>query len=673
MKKFLLVLLLVFSVCPLVAEEFDFELFKARKYFRAGFEYYQENKYELAIDFFLRSLENKSHFHIAREWLGKAYYQAGFIDNTIDEWETLLDLGGGDNTLRQKLTYILMSQGESRKYSPVRDYAYVRSYTGHALKKGRFSKPVSILIDPENILMVSGFSSRNVITLDVNGDLVRDLHPGLTGFKNPYGICRHPDGSFYMADFGRDRVLRFDKHLMKTDEFGGSGITNGAFAGPEALVVDHNGHVLVVDNGNNRIQKFDSEGNFLMTFGSKGNRAGQLYRPSGIALGPDGTVYISDYGNARIQAFDADGNYLETIGEGILAGPRGMKRSGDLLIAADGPGGIFFYDLKKRLWWQKNYWDGGQLSSLNIVDVDVNQENNVLYAADLNRNTVDVFMPNVFRSSSLFVDVQRINSRQYPLVGLFIDVRTRDGRPVQGLQPENFQVFEDGVPVSSAELVDEFDSGNSLVFLVDRSVSMEKYTIELLHAADFLLNPRQTADRFSVLNVNEKVWAGSDFDHSRLRIREALSEQDLREDLELGSGLYRSVTGLIDLFSRKAVVLFTSGRFEVPFAFSDHSLDVITYYARNNHVPLFIIAFTEENRSVLEDLAHATGGQYYYYFGESEKLRRINDDVNALLRSQYILTYETARFQDVKKWRNVELNVDFQGMAGKDSTGYFLP
>ncbi|HYA84904.1 MAG TPA: hypothetical protein VEH06_15875 [Candidatus Bathyarchaeia archaeon] len=45
----------------------------------------------------------------------------------------------------------------------------------------------------------------------------------------------------------------------------------GQFKGPVAVAVDHMGNVYVADYGNNRIQKFNSNGTFITTWGELGS------------------------------------------------------------------------------------------------------------------------------------------------------------------------------------------------------------------------------------------------------------------------------------------------------------------------------------------------------------------------------------------------------------------
>jgi tripartite motif-containing protein 71 len=53
-----------------------------------------------------------------------------------------------------------------------------------------------------------------------------------------------------------------------------NGTSGGQFDEPQAIAVDSSGNVYVADFGNNRIQKFDSNGNFITKWGSIGEADG---------------------------------------------------------------------------------------------------------------------------------------------------------------------------------------------------------------------------------------------------------------------------------------------------------------------------------------------------------------------------------------------------------------
>jgi len=673
----ILPLLLLFLLIPLClpAQDLssDFGLYMARKNFKLGWTYYQLGKFQLAIDSFNKALTAKPRFSPARVWLGKSYFQAGDVENALDEWQTAIDLGLDDNLLRERLNTLLATRGGRPEFDIIEDYSYFNSIAGHNLTKGAFVKPASFIVTPANEIFTAGFLSRGIVGLDINGRAMTTFSPGLTGFDRPFGICLDPQGNFIVSDFGRDRVYKFNSAYKKILEFGLSGITNAAFAGPEGLAVDRNGQILVVDNGNDRVQRFSGQGEFLASFGAKGNGPGELYRPSGICLGPEGEIYVSDFGNHRVQKFDEDGNWIETIGENILTGPRGLKVRKDLLVVADGPSGLFFYDLKEKFWWKKTFWNGGEFRFANAVDIAFSPVNDILYAADFDRNTIDMFMPAPFKYSDLVVEVKKLSSSAYPEMALFVTVTTKNNKILSGLTAENFIVWEDNVQVPVVRLDQSFNDKNSIVFLSDKSKNMEPFDLEIANAADMVLNNRRQADRIKVLDVNEKVWTGLDWDTSRLRVLEKLREERFTEDVNLGLGLYQAVSEIAPINNRKAVVLFTAGVFDEPRAFKNYSFDKILNYCRNNLVSVYIVAFTEENRDLLERLARQTGGEYYNYFGNQKKLKDIYGSITSQVQKQYILLYRTSRGTSQQKWRDVRVDVDVRGLSGRDTTGYFLP
>ena len=672
-KKILFFFFFSFFVTHVFAiNSFDIHIYKTKKYFKLGCSYYHKADYQLAIYYFQKSLVNYSKYNLSRIWLGKAYYQAGYFDNAVDEWSSALELGEGNNILRQKLNFLQFSLGVKQKMNVVRDYDYFSSYYGTKLEKGKFVRPISLFASLDNSLFVVGFSSKNVLKLNLNGDLLGKIALPFWGIKKPFGFVNDNLGNYYISDFGKDVIYKFDSSFKKKIQFGGSGITNGRFAGPEGMAIGPNNSIWIADNGNNRVQKFDAMGNFLMSFGKKGHGPSDLYRPSGIAY-YNNFLYVSDYGNKRIQKFDLDGNYQETIGANVLTSPRGLDIKDDLLIVANGRDGLFYYDLKNKTWWQKTYWNGGEFSFKNAVDVFYNNVNNLLYVADFDRNAVDVFMPASFKYSDLFVDINRIYLQQYPLVALRVSVRTRDGKPVYGLTAKNFHVREDTVDVPQISLAKFFDKRNSIVFLVDKSFPMQNFQKELANAADFILKKLEKSDRVKVLNVNSKVWTGNKYDYSRLRTLEALKENKFSDDFQIDQAIYQTVSDLNHVYNKKAIVIFTAAQFDAKYAFSKYEFDVVSHYAANNNVPVFIVAFSDENHTLLRSLAKSTGGAYFNYYSDSGSLKDIYSKINNRVASQYLLIYETGGIKGVKNWRPVHVSVNYQKLAGVDESGYFKP
>jgi DNA-binding beta-propeller fold protein YncE len=70
----------------------------------------------------------------------------------------------------------------------------------------------------------------------------------------PYGIDRLSDGTLVVAEYGNNRVQRFDRNGRSLGIWGGPGRCPGQLAYPWAVAVDPNDRLIIVDSGNNRIQ-----------------------------------------------------------------------------------------------------------------------------------------------------------------------------------------------------------------------------------------------------------------------------------------------------------------------------------------------------------------------------------------------------------------------------------
>src|SRR5438876_40075 len=129
-------------------------------------------------------------------------------------------------------------------------------------------------------------------------------------FDFPFGVATDGSGNVYVADYGNDRIQKFDASGTFVTTWGRSGPGNGQFKGPYGVATDGSGHVYVADTNNHRIQKFDASGTFVATWGSSGSGNGQFQSPSGVATDGSGHVYVADTNNHRIQEFASPGRLV---------------------------------------------------------------------------------------------------------------------------------------------------------------------------------------------------------------------------------------------------------------------------------------------------------------------------------------------------------------------------
>ncbi len=119
--------------------------------------------------------------------------------------------------------------------------------------------------------------------------------------RQPRGLAADSHGNVYVADFGNDRIQKFNDKLEFVAAWGQKGGAPGQFKQPAGVVIDAKDQVYIADTWNQRIQVFDVEGKYLREWG------GAFFGPRGIALGPNDRVYLVDTGNHRVRSFDING------------------------------------------------------------------------------------------------------------------------------------------------------------------------------------------------------------------------------------------------------------------------------------------------------------------------------------------------------------------------------
>ena len=85
-------------------------------------------------------------------------------------------------------------------------------------------------------------------------------------------------------------------------------LPDGQLRRPEGIAVDRDGNLWVADYGRDRVVKLAPDGHLLLAWGSRGSGLGEFLGPKGVAFDPgSGRLYVADTGNARIQRLAPDG------------------------------------------------------------------------------------------------------------------------------------------------------------------------------------------------------------------------------------------------------------------------------------------------------------------------------------------------------------------------------
>jgi len=175
---------------------------------------------------------------------------------------------------------------------------------------GQLSQPRGLALDKDGNVYVADFGNDRVQKFDAGFGFQKEwgAHGDLPSqFKQPGDIAVAPDGDVYVADTWNQRIQVFSPDGEYKKEWADK------YYGPRGIAVGPSGAVYLADTGNHKIRRFNKDGTEEIAWGSLGKEPGQFTEPVGIAVDKSGMVYVVDNGNARLQIFDKDGALITTF------------------------------------------------------------------------------------------------------------------------------------------------------------------------------------------------------------------------------------------------------------------------------------------------------------------------------------------------------------------------
>ena len=257
-------------------------------------------------------------------------------------------------------------------------------------------------------------------------------------------------------------------------------------------------------------------------------------------------------------------------------------------------------------------------------------------------------------------------------VELYTSVLDRRGRPLEGLDQDDFTVREDGVEQQVRRFERVRDLPIYAGILLDTSSSMAEEIDDALDAAsrffDTVITPR---DRACVITFNHAPELAVRFTSNREVLAGGLSGIQAAG----GTALYDSLIYALYYFSgvqgKRALVLISDG----DDGGSRYSYEEALDYARRTGVAIYAIGMGHAGneavvRSKLMKLANETGGQWFF-INRALELTKIYSNIEEELRTQYLIAYQSSKDGDDDAFRQVEVDVAVPGAQAKTIRGYY--
>jgi VWFA-related protein len=265
-----------------------------------------------------------------------------------------------------------------------------------------------------------------------------------------------------------------------------------------------------------------------------------------------------------------------------------------------------------------------------------------------------------------------VGSIRVEIVELPVVVLDKMDIPVVGLEADRFQVYEDDEPIDLEGFATTADLPLSLAIAVDTSGSMLE-TFESVRRAvagftDQLLEEDDEAVliQFSWDAKVEVAWTEN---------VERITGKLARAQPEGGTSLHDAVVRSLEQFrgrrGRQAIVLLTDG--EDTTSRTDWS--VAERFAHTMRIPIFPIGLglgklDFGSRGLLKDMAKETGGEAFFPKNVAE-LPAVYDRIAEVLRSQYLLWYQSPSGKPQEEFREVRVEVDDDSLQVQTIRGYY--
>jgi Ca-activated chloride channel family protein len=246
-----------------------------------------------------------------------------------------------------------------------------------------------------------------------------------------------------------------------------------------------------------------------------------------------------------------------------------------------------------------------------------------------------------------------------------------NGRPVIDLKEASFKVLDEGKPVKISKFEYVKNLPLSIGMAIDTSGSMLPRMNEAQKAAaDFFQNVMKSGDKAFLVGFDSQPTLIQKWSPRIADVHAALARLRAEEYTALYDAVVYSLYNFLGTKGQKALIIVSDGQDTASKFTYDQALE----YARRTGVPIYTIGLGIRSididvRYKLGRFSSETGGAVYY-IEKTEDLRKIYEQIQNELRSQYVLGfYPPEGVKSGSKWREVSVQVS-EGKA-KTIRGYY--
>jgi len=271
------------------------------------------------------------------------------------------------------------------------------------------------------------------------------------------------------------------------------------------------------------------------------------------------------------------------------------------------------------------------------------------------------------------IKLNRVDTTLYPTNFLNVTIISKDGKPIEGLTKDHFQVMEEGKEQKVLDVVQSDEKGAKLfiVLVIDASGSMGQAMDDTKAAAESFLDYLSPEDQVAILSFSNFYTLLCDFTSDRETLKTAIKSLKPMG----GTALYSSTAKALTMFENieegnKVIIVLTDGRNNRPGA-----MEECINLSHANGVPIFTIGLGDSvDKTSLSLMASETGGMFRHA-PTSGELEEVYKSLATQLKKQYWVKYAASP----QKWPKSPSSVSIQlknviGAGGQQSSlRYIVP
>ena len=244
-------------------------------------------------------------------------------------------------------------------------------------------------------------------------------------------------------------------------------------------------------------------------------------------------------------------------------------------------------------------------------------------------------------------------------VALDVVVTDQKGRFVKGLEKEDFEVLEDGVP----QELSYFTSAATpvtVLLLLDSSSSVRSHLREVQKSANRFIDRLQRGDQARIGLFHSEVIFGPSFTDDMKEHMAIIKQMRPQRSTLLYDAILDSLQELAVLPDRRALLIFTDGDDGGSEATMEDALEA----ARRSLATIYsvgLLGWNDEegmntNERLLTQISEYTGGRAFFPSDE-EEMSRAFDRIQDELHRQYRMVYFPTESEKRSDWHDIEVRM----------------